>query len=329
MKKTILILSTATLATICFQSCSKSTSIGKNDANKNFFDSWIQIYHPEAKEENGIFILDEKQGTGEVLRDVEKDPYVTLSFTVCDLDGNIVETTRAEVAQQLGTYSESGFYGPTLTVRRQNVMKAGLEKILEGMRAGGTKKAVVPGWFDTKKWYESDKEYFEKESGTDYIYDVKLEEIISDLKTYQIDSIENYLSHNFSFKVDSTMFGYYYIQTKAPSDTASFGKEATVKVNYTGRLLNGLVFDTTDKDTAKDAYLYTAGKDYAPYEVELQEDYTDMETVQGFSYCISKMKKGEKGICIFYSGLGYGGSGQSSIPAYSPLRFDIEMLGTK
>ena len=40
------------------------------------------------------------------------------------------------------------------------------------------------------------------------------------------------------------------------------------------------------------------------------------------------MKAGEKGICVFYSGRGYGIRGSGSlIPACSPLAFEIEMLG--
>jgi FKBP-type peptidyl-prolyl cis-trans isomerases 1 len=39
------------------------------------------------------------------------------------------------------------------------------------------------------------------------------------------------------------------------------------------------------------------------------------------------MKTGEKGVCIFYSELGYKGTGKGNIPAFSPLRFEIEMIG--
>ena len=41
------------------------------------------------------------------------------------------------------------------------------------------------------------------------------------------------------------------------------------------------------------------------------------------------MKKGEKGIAIFYSNMGYKDQASSNIPAFSPLRFDLEMIGLK
>ena len=141
-------------------------------------------------------------------------------------------------------------------------------------------------------------------------------------------------------RVDSTMFGYYYKQVNPPSDTTTFPKDTTFYINYTGRLLDGKVFDTSIEDTAKVYGLYSAKKTYAPKYVNMKENYKDItmgasssETgstlVDGFSYCLSKMRTGEKGICIFYSDLGYKGSGSGMIPAFSPLRFDIEMIGTK
>ena len=139
--------------------------------------------------------------------------------------------------------------------------------------------------------------------------------------------------------VDSLKYGFYYIQTQAPSDTTTIDRDATVYINYTGMLLNGDVFDTSISEVAKDAGIYSSSKSYTPMTVTLNEDYEEITTttssgstgslVKGFSYCVSLMKTGEKGTCIFYSDLGYEASAQDKIPAYSPLRFDIEMIGTE
>jgi FKBP-type peptidyl-prolyl cis-trans isomerase len=49
--------------------------------------------------------------------------------------------------------------------------------------------------------------------------------------------------------------------------------------------------------------------------------------ISGFAKAVFQMKKMEKGRCIFYSPLGYGASGSGTkIPAYSMLRFDIELV---
>ena len=48
--------------------------------------------------------------------------------------------------------------------------------------------------------------------------------------------------------------------------------------------------------------------------------------VDGFSYCLSNMKKNEKGIVAFYSVYGYGTNGKGSIPKYAPISFEIELV---
>lgn len=329
MRKILLIASAAISAVLC-QSCSKDPKAGPNEANKMFFDSWIQIYHPDARKEGlGIYLLEDKPGSGNALGSEDDYPFLYITYTSKDLDGNITETTDAKLAQQTGTYDESHYYGPKVLMRGQYMINAGMEMMLAPMKVGGERTAVIPGWFATTDRYSTEEGYLKKVTGNNAIYTITVNDAIKDIAKWQVDSIERYLAHNFMEKVDSVMYGYYYIRTQEPTDTTSIPKTETVKVNYTGQLLNGLVFDTSVKDTAKDAHLYSEGKSYSPLSVTLNEDYKEMDTVKGFSYCVSNMKKGEKGICIFYSPLGYEGSGSGdSIPGYSPLRFDIEMLGT-
>lgn len=330
MKHSIIIAS-AVLAALLSQSCAKSPELGTNDANKKYLDSWILINHPDAQRDaQGIFILDDEPGQGRAIGSAEDYPFAYVSYTKTDLEGNILETTEEKVAQQIGTYSEGNYYGPKVVVRLMGSMTAGMERLLDGMHVGGTRTAMVPGWFDTStKRFAKEEDYMEYVTGSDYIYKLTLHDSYKNMGDIQIDSIENYLRKNFKAQPDSVMFGYYYIQLTPPTDTTTISKSTTVYVNYTGRLLNDQVFDTTDDKTAKDAGIYSRSKTYEPYGVELAEDYTEMDTVKGFSYCVSNMKAGEKGICIFYSDLGYSSSAQASIPAFSPLRFDIEMIGTE
>jgi FKBP-type peptidyl-prolyl cis-trans isomerase len=55
---------------------------------------------------------------------------------------------------------------------------------------------------------------------------------------------------------------------------------------------------------------------------------TDKSTViAGFAKTLWEMKAMEKGVGVFYSNLGYSYSGSgSSIPGYSPLIFEIEIV---
>lgn len=334
MKKTLIIITLAAAA-LSLSSCAKNNVLKPNDISKRYLDSWLKIYHPDAKlEADGIYLLNDTPGTGQAIGDVEAFPYLYLTYTKTDLDGNITETTDAKVAQQIGTYDKNSYYGPIVKGRSKIEMTVGQEMMFQSMKIGGTRTAMIPGWFETTTRHKKVKEYFEEETGTDAIFTVTVVDAFKDIRKWQADSIENYIAHNFNEKVDSTKYGYYYIQTKAPDTTESFEETATVYINYTGSLLNGTIFDTTVEDRAKDGGLYSKTKSYEPVKITLAKDHKDLKlngnnTIEGFSYCISQMKKGEKGTVIFISKYGYDYQSQNKIPSYSPLRFDVEMIGTE
>ena len=131
-------------------------------------------------------------------------------------------------------------------------------------------------------------------------------------------------------------WGLYYITEKysdAPDST--YNDESKIYFNYTGRLLNGTVFDTSIERVAKDAGIYNASKTYGPtYITWYAEGYKNTtmgsdasSTIDGFAYALYNMKPHEKGKVIFHSlrGYSYSGSG-STIPAYSPLIFELELV---
>ena len=133
---------------------------------------------------------------------------------------------------------------------------------------------------------------------------------------------------------DSVSTGFYYKQISAPVDTTSFASDTTIYINYTGKLLNGQVFDTTIERVAKDNGLYSASRTYEPVQINWGEEYTkitmgsDKTTViGGFALTLWQMRPMEKGVGVFYSNYGYQYSGSgSSIPGYAPLIFEIEIV---
>ncbi len=202
------------------------------------------------------------------------------------------------------------------------------------MRVGGIRTAAIPGWLMTTDSYETEEEYLKNATGTEAIYTLHILEGIQDITKWEVDSLVRYMRRHYP-GVDSTAYGYYYIRTAEPLDTNAFDNGATLYLNYTGRILNGQVFDSTVEDTTKRYRIYNETKTYEPMSVSLPaESGAEVTTssggslISGFSKCIKTMRAGEKGICIFYSGLGYGLSGSGNqIPGISPLMFEIHMLG--
>lgn len=317
-------------------SCVRDYSITMNFGAKKYFDSWVKVHCPDAKMTKlGAYIMEDEPGTGVLVGDVEEHPYIYLTYKTMDLDGNIADYTDSTVAKQMHEFNNSTYYGPKVLSRLNNNLNAGFEDVIKDMRVGGKRKAVVPGWLSVTDRYSTAQEYLDKCTGDDVIYELEIVDAVLDITQAQIDSIERYLSHNLH-KTDSTAWGFYYIQTCPPTDTTSFKPDDAVYINYTGRLLNGKVFDTSVKDTAKRYGLDLAGS-YNDIKIKIAENYTDYTMgdgnsggmIDGFSYCLSRMRTGEKGIAVFTSNHGYQGNDSEKIPAFSPLRFDIEMIGKK
>jgi FKBP-type peptidyl-prolyl cis-trans isomerase len=102
--------------------------------------------------------------------------------------------------------------------------------------------------------------------------------------------------------------GLYYVRTEKGSGKKPLNGQ-NVKVHYTGTLLDGTKFDSS----------YDRGE---PYEFPLGQG----RVIQGWDLGIAKMQKGEKGVLIIPSNLGYGARGSGKIAPYSTLVFEVELV---
>lgn len=99
----------------------------------------------------------------------------------------------------------------------------------------------------------------------------------------------------------------------------------TVTMNYTGRLLSDVVFDSSIEQVAKDNGVFQNGREYKP----LTFPNGLGAFLTGFEFALSKMRAGEKATVIFPSGMGYGGQARERIPSNSPLIFELELIQVK
>ena len=269
-----------------------------------------------------------------------------MSYTTTDLEGNFTAYTDAVTAQQMGTYDSTYYYGPQVWLTMDGTIPAGVQDAIVGMKVGGRKKIIVPSWLMTYSTYSTAKEYLNTSSSySNTVYDFKVEDFTEDINKWQIEKIKKHIndayggieSFNQNVRVDSTGF-YFKSLEQQNAEPVAFKSDTTIYINYTGRLLNGLMFDTNVERTAKDNGLYSETRTYEPVKIQWGDAYTDItmegsSVVNGFAMALWNLNdlgdsgKMDKGIGIFYSPLGYGTSGSgSSIPAYAPLVFEIEIV---
>lgn len=339
-------------AALLLAGCAKTVTPGPNEANKRYFDAWMQLNHPDIEPTGlGIYVIDEQEGNG---ADVTDNGYALVDYRILSLEGNISSYTDEETAKQLGDYSITNYYGPKFLTTFKTTIQAGVGDALYGMKVGGYRKIIVPSWLMTAKEFASEQEYLDyydeddSQSYSSTIYELTVRDFTEDMNKWQIDSIVRFFGNDkvmiagtpanevFSCmtEADSVKTGFFYKQLAAPVDTTTFKKDTVVYINYTGKLLNGLVFDTNIERVAKDNNLYSSSKTYEPMQINWGEKYEDItmsssknSIIGGFGLTLWQMRAMEKGVGVFYSPYGYGVSGSgSSIPGYAPLIFEIELV---
>jgi FKBP-type peptidyl-prolyl cis-trans isomerase FkpA len=121
------------------------------------------------------------------------------------------------------------------------------------------------------------------------------------------EDIEKYLKDK-GLTAKSTASGLYYIITEEGSGNNPTVNN-TVTVKYKGYLLDGSIFDQT------------TGSQTATFPLS--------NVIPGWQEGIPLFKKGGKGTLLIPSYLAYGPQSVGSIPANSPLIFDIELIDFK
>jgi FKBP-type peptidyl-prolyl cis-trans isomerase FkpA len=121
----------------------------------------------------------------------------------------------------------------------------------------------------------------------------------------EMPDIQKFLTDN-KINVKPTASGLYYVEVK--KGTGAMPKATdVVKVHYTGKFLDGRVFDSS---------------------VERGEpvEFPLYQVIRGWTEGLGMMRKGGKAKFVVPSAIAYGPTGRQGIPPYSPLYFEVELI---
>lgn len=158
-----------------------------------------------------------------------------------------------------------------------------------------------------------------------FFFEVRIDSVKSK-KTFEAEetkAIKKYITEN-AIEQKPTESGLYVIVKKQGTGAAiEAGKK--VAIDYTGRLLDGKIFDTSREQDAKAANIFMEGRPYEPLKYTIGE----MQLIKGWDEGVMGQTAGTELTLVIPSKLAYGTYGNQMIPPYSPLAFDITIVSVE
>lgn len=120
----------------------------------------------------------------------------------------------------------------------------------------------------------------------------------------ETEQMDAFVTENKILITETSEAGLRFGKTRSYPDSAQIKDGSVLKVKYTGRRMNNVIFDSGTISV-------TVGS---------------TSLVQGFTQGLLKLRAGEKANLLFPSTLGYGVQGNTNIPGFSPLYFEVEIV---
>lgn len=272
---------------------------------------------------SGLHYIIQEEGKGRLPKPGEK---VRVNYTGKLTNGQVFDTSIEAEAKIHGKYTPGRQYKPFEFVLGRGRVIKGWDEGVALLKVGAKATLLVPSYLG----------YGPRGAGGDIppnavlVFDVELVGIkgADEAQKQRIKEqaiIKKYLADNKLTNAKSTASGLHYVIRKAGKGVqAAAGK--TVKVHYTGKFLNGKVFDTSVEAIAKTSNKYSPGRKYKPIEFQLGRG----RVIRGWDEGIALLKAGDKATFVIPSALAYGPRGAGSdIPPNSVLVFDVELVGVK
>ena len=319
------ILATLLPAVLLTASCAVEPTESTYASEDRVMQAWMRYNHPGIATygSTSLYVIDMEQGSGPAVGD---SAYVCAHYIKRSLDGDIIATNHQSLAEQLGSYSVTTYYGSSIWRMDQGYLPDDLETIIKQMRSGGSATIALPVSASSHEtsMYSAFSGTAESEN---QIIELTIDTVLTDITLHQEKVMREWFNRRYQV-ADTAAEHLYFKKLEAHTEAADTISEGhNISVRYIGRLLNGQVFDTNIEDTAKFYRIWKNGSSYnaltiAYYKDDESQFEENNSVVKGFGKALRMMNFGEKAVTVFNSQLGYGDAGKSpSVPEYSPLCF--------
>ena len=318
-------LASLLLAGLLATSCAVTPEEDSHYSSDRVMKAWLNIHYPGASTfgDTGAYVLEMEPGNGPAVGD---SSYVWAHYVKRSLDQTITSTNIRQLAEQLGSYSATAYYGSDIWQVDQGYLPDALEAVLKKMRAGGQVKLALP--LSASSHGSALYSAFNSTSETEnLIIDLTIDTVMTDIYDYQERTMKAWFQEHYAC-TDTIVEGLYFKKLdKKETENDTIAEGNAVSVRYIGRLLDGTVFDTNIEDTAKFYRIWKSDGSYSALSINFYKSdeskwSSENSVVDGFGKAVMQMNYGETAVTVFSSKLGYQEKGSSpSIPEYSPLFF--------
>ncbi len=256
-------------------------------------------------------------GTGLYYKEIVKNEGEQLK------NGDVVKINLAYYVNDSLLLTTDSFPEPAYDMVRESIFQGDLYEGFRMMHVGDSMSFMINADSVYNKQFRAPIIPDFVKPGTFLRWEVKVEQAMTEQEFQQMkmdelaakqqksqDDFAAYLGAN-EITATPTESGLVYVCTK-PGKGKNPKANQTVKVHYTGKLLDGTVFDSSVE----------RGE---PIEFELGTG----KVIPGWDEGIALMKKGEKGVLYIPSELGYGPRDMGVIPPFSNLIFEVELVDFK
>ena len=323
MKRFSVLAALAVLLPALF-SCARTGTESATASSDRVLAAWVRVNYGAgyAPNDSGVYVLNFLQGTGATVPD---SSYVFVHYLCKALDGNIQSTNIASYTEQLGKLTKLTDCGSDIWQVDQGAVPPGLEAVIKTLRVGGKATVALP--VGQSKVTTSVYNAFPSSESANVIYEIELDDVVEDIYAWQDELLKNYSAAHYA-GMDTLCEGFYFKVVGQVAEPDSIADDNTVSFWYIGRTLEGRLFDTNVRDTARKYEIYSSSGSYEPLDITYYKDYSTMYSnssyVPGFTQAVHKMRWGDTVEVFFRSEYGYGAGGSTTaIPEYAPLAFRI------
>jgi FKBP-type peptidyl-prolyl cis-trans isomerase FkpA len=284
-------------------SCLKDDTAAQRAEEMNVLKEYIKANNiTVTPTPSGLYYIETLAGTGD---SAKLKNWMEINYTGRLLSNNsIVMTSDMQVAKDNGLFQTGIYYGPTRLLLGY-ISYAGLNEGISMMKEGGKARLIFPSNLGLGGQSSS---YIPAYSSL--IFDVELVKVIPDIKSYENGLMMQYLQAN-EISTDSTSSGIYFKETTPGAGNLPVDGDQ-VTTTYTGKFLNGTVFDGSGK-----SFAFNVGSE---------------AVIPGFEAAVKLLRKGGSATIVIPYYYAYGEYGRvdanyrNVIPPFTTLVFDINVI---